>query len=89
MPYQVERRSDVGKQSRVPPKPRESENVSWSRRSSTVLPEDEEELFMQEGGGRVYTQRRYTAWSEKGVTTSGPACLWVRVHMGCGVWVQP
>lgn len=89
MPYQVERRSDVGKQSRVPPKPRESENVSWSRRSSTVLPEDKEELFMQEGGGRVYTQRRYTAWSEKGVTTSGPACLWVRVHMGCGVWVQP
>uniref|UniRef100_A0A452UB82 Macrophage receptor with collagenous structure n=1 Tax=Ursus maritimus TaxID=29073 RepID=A0A452UB82_URSMA len=54
MPYQVERRSDVGKQSRVPPKPRESENVSWSRRSSTVLPEDEEELFMQEGGAALH-----------------------------------
>lgn len=83
MPHQVETQSDVGKQSRVPPNPGGSENVSWGRISTIVLPKDEEELVMQKVGGRAVFQRRYMPQSEKAITTSGLVC-WLGFTLG--VW---
>ena len=40
---------DVGRQSGIPPNPGESENASWSRRSSAVLPKDEGGISHAEG----------------------------------------
>lgn len=77
MSKQVETQSNVGKGGRTPPNPGESDNASWSRRSSTVLPKDEEELVMQKGGGRVM-------YSEEicGVESEGCCHEWSSLTIG-------
>ena len=84
MPHQAETQGDVGRQSGIPPNPGESENASWSRRSSAVLPKDEGELVTQKGGGRaMYSEEIHGLESEgchhewSGLTLGqGPHGVW-------------